>query len=605
MAVMRRMRENTHIILFFLLVMFLLSMTIGGLVGGADITHLFGRRPDTILSVNGENISYERYSDYRQQQLEAYRQQNKKEPEGYELQRFEDEIWQSLIREILLKQFAEKNNIGVTKKEIAFHIFENPPDFLKTNPNFLDDKGNFDIKKYQAALKDERNAAFWTNIQNYLQGSIPFNKIYQELMTSVFVTDDEVRQEFIKRNQKVKVKYVAFNAADYKIEDSEISRQELKSYYDEHQEKYKEPEMRKIQYVLFEVVPSASDTGDVEFLAESLLDSIKQGIDFAYLAENYSDDAGSAQRGGDLNYFERGVMVKPFEEAAFGAKVGEVVGPILSQHGFHIIKVEDKKTENGKEKVRARHILLRIKPSQSTYEVVRDNANYFAEQAKGEGFNEVVTVEKMKVDTTDFFTQSGFIPGLGVQKLMVQSIFHSKVGKVSRVHYIEGRGYVVYQLIAIQKERIKPLEEVEQIVKNQVRREKQKARAVSAAQQFREKIEAPEDFETQAAQDSLEIVETEFFAMNESVRNVGRDPNFIGTAFGLEVDEVSSAVSGLRGAYVIKMVEKQEIDETAFNAQKDNIRAELFQRKQRTVYNNWFTNLKEKSKIKDYRYIFF
>ena len=92
MPVMNKMRENTHVILFFLLVMFLLSMTIGGLVGGADITHLFGRRADTVASINGESISYEQFNNFRQQQIEAYRQQNQKEPEGYELQRLEEEI---------------------------------------------------------------------------------------------------------------------------------------------------------------------------------------------------------------------------------------------------------------------------------------------------------------------------------------------------------------------------------------------------------------------------------------------------------------------------------------------------------------------------------
>ena len=605
MPLMHKMRENTHIILFFLLVMFLLSMTIGGLVGGADITHLFGRRPDTIVSINGENISHEKYNDFREQQIDAYRQQNQKEPEGYELQRLEDEIWESLIREVLLRQFAEKMKIGTTKKEIAYHIFENPPEFLKSNPNFQDENGNFDIKKYQAALSDDRNVGFWTYIQNYLQGTIPFNKIYQEVMTSVFVTDEEVRQEFIKRNQQVKVKYIAFNSTDYKIDDSEITQKDIETYYNEHKEDYEEDEKRKIQYVLFEITPTSSDTNEVLYLAETLMDSINQGIDFAYLAENYSDDPGSAKNGGDLDYFERGAMVKPFEEAAFGANVGDVVGPITSQHGIHIIKVEDKKVEDGKEKVRARHILLKIEPSRDTYESVRDNANYFAEVTHEEGFDQAVISEKVKADTTDFFTNSGFIPKLGMQKKIVDAIFHAKVGKTSRAHYIEDRGYIVYQLIDIQKEQIRPLQDVEQTIRNFVRREKQQQLAEKAAREFREQVQIPEDFERLAEQDSLlKVVETEFFALNGYVRNIGRDANFIGAAFGLGVDEVSSIVSGTRGAYIIKMVEKQDVDDTAFNYQKESLRNELIQQKQRTAYNNWYNNLKENAKIKDYRYLF-
>lgn len=604
MPVMRKMRENTHIILFFLLVMFVLSMTIGGLVGGADITHLFSRRPDTILSINGENIPYEQYAERRQQYFDYYRQQNKKEPQGYELQQLEDEIWESFIREKLIEQFAHKANISATDNEIRYYIFDDPSIYSKSYPYFRNEEGNFDIKTYQGVINDERYLPLLNQFKMDLKKTIPSDKINREVMASVFVTDEQVKQEFIKQNQKVKVKYVTFNPTNYQVEDSEITQQEIESYYNEHQENYQEEETRKIQYVLFDVVPTASDTGDALFLVEMLMDSIKQGIDFAYLAETYSDDQRTVQNGGDLDYLEKGVKDKSFDDAAFGANIGDVVGPIISKDGIHIIKVEDKKVEDDKEKVRARHILLNVAPSRNTYEVVRDNANIFIENAKNEGFNTTALTEKLKVDTTNFFDNRGIIPGLGIQKMMVDGIFHAKIGKTSRVHYIENRGYIIYQLIDIQKKRIKPLNEVEQIVKNSVRREKQKKLAEQEAQQFRAKIQTPEDFETLAEQDSLNIIETEFFALTGYGRNVVQDANFKGAAFGLEVDEVSSVVSSMRGTYLIKMVEKQDFDAAAFNAQKEELRNELMQQKQRTTYNNWYENLKKQAKIKDYRYLF-
>lgn len=604
MPVMHKMRENTHIILFFLLIMFLLSMTIGGLVGGADITHLFSRRPDTILSVNGESVAIKEYTDRRQQYFDYYRQQNKKEPQGYELQQLEDEIWESFVREMLLQQFAQKANISVTPDEIRYYIFDDPSIYSQAYPYFRDKDGKFDLKTYQSVINDERYLPLLNQYEQDLKRMIPSDKINQEIGYSIFITDEEVKQEYIKRNQKIQVKYIAFNPTDYKVEDSAISQQETEAYYNEHKENYKEDETRKIQYVLFDVVPTASDTGDALFQIEMLMDSLKQGIDFAYLAETYSDDPGSAQKGGDLGYFARGVMVKPFEDAAFGANIGDLVGPVITQHGIHIIKIEDKKVEDGKEEVQARHILLKINPSRNTYETSRDNANNFVEVAKKEGFNATALTERIKVDTTNFFGKGGVIPGLGIQKIMVDEIFHAKVGKTSRVHYIENRGYVVYQLTEIKKERIKPLTEVEQLVKNSVRREKQKKLAEQAAQQFRAKIPAPPDFETLAEQDSLNVVETEMFALSGYGRNVVQDANFKGAAFGLEVDEVSSVVPGMRGAYIIKMVEKQDFDATDFNSQKESLRNELLQQKQRAAYTNWYDNFKKQAKIKDYRYMF-
>ncbi len=606
MAIMTKMRANTHIILFILLVLFLLSMTIGGLVGGADITSLLsGSRPDTVVSINGEDINYEQYNNIRQQQFEAYREQNEKELSGYELQQMEDQIFESVVRDILIKQFVEKEGITVSSDELKYHIIDNPPDFLRTNPNFVDSTGKFDINKYQAALSDQRNSQYWSYVQNYLAGLLPYEKVRQEVLASVFVTDEEVKEDFMKRNVRAKVKYIFFNPQVHKVEATAISDQEIETYYKEHQKEYQDEEKRKIRYVLFELKPTSADTNTVKELALSLIDSLKAGVDFASLASTYSEDPGSAAKGGDLDYFEKGAMVKPFEDAAFGAAVGEIVGPVLSQHGFHIIKVEDKKVEEEKEKVRARHILLKIEPSRNTTETVRDDATYFSERAQDEGFQQVLSSDGRKPDTTNFFSNSGFIPGLGMQKLMSDAIFDAKIGKASRLGYIEGRGYIVYELAAIQKERIKPLSEVKATISNILVREKQKELAGEICRRFREKIQSPETFELLAAQDSLLVEETDFFAMNGYVRSVGRDPQFIGAAFGLDVNEVSPPIKGSRGYYLIKLLEIEPFNESLFELQKNNLKYDMLESKKRTAYNDWYNNLKEQAEIKDYRYRFY
>ena len=607
MALMGKMRENMTGILLFLLVMFVLSMTVGGLVGGADITSLLsGKKPDTVVSVNGEQISYEYYTQFRQQQIENYRQQNKKEPSGYELQQMEEQIYESIVRDILIKQLTQKMNIGVTSNEIKYHIFNNPPEFILTNPSFADSTGNFSYQIYEAALGDERNARYWDMVQNYLVESLPFQKIHQEVISSVFVTDDELKQDYIKRNQKAKIKYLFFDPNKHEFADSLITKSQVEKYYKENKEEnYKDEEKRRIQYALFELKPSASDTNEITDFAATLLDSINNGVDFASLAETYSEDPGSGSKGGDLGFFTRETMVKPFSDAAFSANIGEVVGPVLSQHGFHIIKVEDKKTEDDKEKVKARHILLKVESSRKTVETVRDDANYFAEIASEEGFNQAVINEKIKVDTTNFFAQGGFIPVLGLQKRMVETIFNVKPGKASRVTFIEDKGYVIYELIEIQKEGFKLLADVESGIRSTLRREEQKELAGKDCRAFRERIQNFEDFETLAGQDSLEIKETEFFAMTGYVAGIGRDANFSGTAFGLALDEVSGPVKGTRGYYLIKLIEKQDFDLTSFTAQKENLKRTMLEQKQRTAYTNWYNNLKENANIKDYRYKFF
>ena len=129
--------------------------------------------------------------------------------------------------------------------------------------------------------------------------------------------------------------------------------------------------------------------------------------------------------------------------------------------------------------------------------------------------------------------------------------------------------------------------------------------AGEACRKFREKIQTPDDFERVAAQDSMKINETEYFSMNGFVRGVGKDPAFIGTAFGLDKDEVSGPVKGLRGYYLLKLVDKQNFNESLFSLQKNNIMLDLLQKEQRSIYNTWYEQLKSKAKIEDYRYKFY
>lgn len=607
MGLMHKMRKNTHIILFFLLIMFVASMTIGGLVGGANIMDLLsGRKSDTVLSVNGEQISYEQYSRALQNEMESFRQKNNQEPQGYQLQQIEDQVWDNIIREVLQRQMIKNIGINATNEEIKYFIFTNPHPIFRMNKNFLNDNNEFDQSKYQAALNSPENDYFWRSAEEYLRTVIiPSEKLNDEIISTVRVTEEELKEEFIKKNQRAKVSYVFFDPNKYDIPDEQITEQEIKNYYKEHADDFKEQEKRKITYVLFETTPSSKDSLEIRNFAEALLDSAKNGADFAELAETYSDDPGSAPKGGDLGFFAKGAMVKPFEEAAFSAKVGEIVGPIKSNFGLHIIKVEDKKLEDGKEKVKARHILLKFKASRDTQETAKDNANYFAEVAKEDGFNQIVIAEKIKADTTDYFTNSGFIPKLGMQKRITMSIFNMKIGKTSKVYLIENRGYLVFQVSAIQKERIKPLDEVRSIIIPKIRRTKQMEKAAEAARNFRKKVQLPENFEKIALKDSLEVRQTDFFTLDGYVSEIGRDVKFNGAAFALYNKEISPPVEARRGYYIIRMDEKQPFNEKAFEAQKDAFKKELLEKKHRDAYTNWFTVLKNQAEIKDYRYMFF
>jgi peptidyl-prolyl cis-trans isomerase C len=145
-----------------------------------------------------------------------------------------------------------------------------------------------------------------------------------------FFSDNFLANEYLKREIAQKVT---------------VSDDELKSYYESHKDEFKTQDMVKARHILVRVDNSASDDEKkkAKEKTELYLKKIKDGEDFAKLASDFSDDPGSKAKGGDLGFFPRGRMVKPFDDAAFSLKPGETSGIVETQFGFHIIKVEDRK----------------------------------------------------------------------------------------------------------------------------------------------------------------------------------------------------------------------------------------------------------------------
>jgi foldase protein PrsA len=114
-----------------------------------------------------------------------------------------------------------------------------------------------------------------------------------------------------------------------------VEEEELKTYYEENKDRYTEPEQVKARHILVED----------EETAKSILKKLESGEDFAEIAKEKSSDSGSKDKGGDLGFFERGVMDASFEEAAFNLGIGETSAPVKTMFGYHIIRVEDKKPE--------------------------------------------------------------------------------------------------------------------------------------------------------------------------------------------------------------------------------------------------------------------
>ncbi len=161
-------------------------------------------------------------------------------------------------------------------------------------------------------------------------------KIFYDANRKAFETPQRLRAEYLVLSQ------------DNLAAQTSVSEEEVKSWYQSHADTYKQNEERSASHILIKAGKDApaAELKAAQARAEEILAQVRKNpADFAKLAKQYSQDPGSAEKGGDLGWFSRGMMVKPFEDAAFGLKENEISGIVRSDFGFHIIKLTGIKAE--------------------------------------------------------------------------------------------------------------------------------------------------------------------------------------------------------------------------------------------------------------------
>ncbi len=597
---MQTMRQNMKGILWILILAFIGTIIFSWGMGGFEGS---GPKQGIVAVVNGVDITVDYFEDMIQQRISYEQNQQEEDLNEQQIRQIRTDVWDEVIQKILTQQEVARLGIKVSDKEIAFMVQNNPPEFLRQSEYFLTD-GMFDMAKYQEFLRNPAAAEQIMLIEQNYRETLPNQKLLNRILALVTVTEQEVWQKYVDDNLKGKANYILFNADVNEVDSSSVTDKEIENYYFAHRDNYIVPEKRRIRYALFKEEPSHDDSVDVIDLINELRTEIINGADFAELAKEYSEDR-SGENGGDLGWFERGRMVPEFEEAAFALKKGEVSEAVQSKFGYHLIKKTGIKTEDGIEKIRASHILLKIEPSADTRDQIRALVSGFADEVQESSFDVAADVYEVKIDTSEFFEKKDFIPGIGRLPAAVDFIFNRPVG-VSGPTYTVREGLIVFQILDVQKEYTKKLDEVSDQIFADLYHQKAIDASAEVAMEFRRSIENSADFAVKAKHAGYEIDETaRLFTLDAYIRGVGRDLDFSAAALALDVNEISRPVKGQKGYYIIQLTEKTEIDSADFAAKKDEIRTQILQTKQNQFYTQWLEDLKADAKIKDFRYLYY
>jgi len=331
-----------------------------------------GASADVVAKVNDTKIFQQEFSNALRQQQDRLRQQlgDKFDTAMLDNPEMKRAVMENLVMQRLLSERAKNAGLFVTDDQIAQVI---------GGVEAFQDGGKFDKKRYEEALKNQnmsplmfearlRDHLFGQQIQDtYTQNGFAPNGVAdniirlneQQRLVSVssissqpFLAQAKVDEAELKKyyeqnkkefqvQEQVKVEYVKFSMNDL-LSKVEISKDDVRKYYDEHQSDFGTPEERQAAHILISVNAAATQAEQdaAKAKAEQLLQQVKQNPGkFAELAKHNSQDTGSAMNGGDLGFFGRGMMVKPFEDAAFALKAAEISELVKSDFGYHIIKL--------------------------------------------------------------------------------------------------------------------------------------------------------------------------------------------------------------------------------------------------------------------------
>lgn len=334
--------------------------------------------------------------------------------------------------------------------------------------------------------------------------------------------------------------------------------------------------------------------------AMRILGMAKSGDDFANLARQYSQDKGSGMSGGDLGYFEKGQMVKEFEDAAFAANSGEIVGPIESQFGFHIIKVFDKTSDE----IKYSDIRVIPKTSQVTINMLKRDALSFKQQVEtGTNFDTLAKRLNLNALETPFFEKTR--PILGSQYLTdmaFNSDINTFIGPIENTNL----GYVLVQVVDERTDEFKPFEDVAEELKLRVRTiKKLDLIKVQADQLYKEVAQLQDLSQIQTARPEIQVKIADDIKNNGTVPGIGNQWAFTEKAFTLPLNQISQPIRGERAYFILQVATREIPDEANVKANLPEFRRNHLKMIKQSGYYSWMAKLRENAEIEDKRSDFY
>lgn len=350
----------------------------------------------------------------------------------------------------------------------------------------------------------------------------------------------------------------------------------------------------RAQHILLRTEGANEDS--IRTLAGELTRRIKGGESIETLAPTYSADPSSAARGGDVGYFKRGMMVKAFEDAAFAAPVGSVVGPVKTEFGYHVIKVTDKTTRSYK----LRDLKFDVRISNTTRNLLRRRAADFrAKLAEGGSIDSAAKLQSLQVYESGPIQRNE--PAAGSLALTYFS-YNGNIGDVSEAIELSDGSLAIAQISKVRNAGAMDFDDAKAGILEKLRNQKKLDLLKARADKMRATVGPMDSLsKIKSVEPSAEITPFVDVARTSPFPGVGADFALTAASFGLQSGQTSAVVRGERGYFVVRVDRIQKPTDQEFAAEKTQFLQQLLAQRRQTLFQDWLRRAREKAAIEDYR----
>ena len=522
-------------------------------------------------------------------------------------------------------------------------------DYILGASMFHDDQGRFiGEQQYQEIV--QRIGYSVASFEDTARQDLLRQKLLDALRANLYISDAEIERAYRDQVEKAKIRYVELprtrfadltvapsevagyfqqHRQDYRLPEERqavflladpnrmldqvpVSDADMQAYYKEHQDDWKQDEQVRASHILLMVNDKRTDAQAEQQMA-AYRQRIEKGEDFAALARQVSEDPGSKANGGDLGFFAHGRMVKQFEDAAFSAPEGKLVGPVKSGFGYHLLKVTGHRPAGVQPFAEVREQIRTRLASDKARQLAESKAKELANQLSAHPPKDAAAVQALAAGSastagtagaggtaaapgsagnagsagvvavdTGRFSQQEPVMELGLAPAFNAAVFAAKQGQVTAA--IESpRGWVVAYVTGVYPAHLAELSEVEAKVKQKMTTDKQQNTAVERLAEARRAIQQGKTLDQVATELGLQVKDSAEFGAGGTIAGLGASQQVVKLAMTLQIGQVGGPVADGRGAVLLQVTDRKTWDPAKFAAAKQQVRQGLLQQQLNTL----------------------